>query len=95
MVRLLEDRVLVRRVAEPVKLGSIYTPPSAVNRQREGIVVAVGPGKVDEDEDFVPTSVKVGDRVILTPHHRENLTLDGTDYILLREAELLGVLEAE
>ncbi|MFC6269596.1 co-chaperone GroES [Frigoriflavimonas asaccharolytica] len=84
----LADRVLVEPTAAETKTASgIIIPDSAKEKPQEGIVVAVGPGKVDE-----PTTVKVGDKVLYGKYSGTELKIGGTDYLIVKEADLLGVL---
>lgn len=87
----LADRVLIEPIAAETKTASgIIIPDTAKEKPQEGTVVAVGPGKVDE-----PTTVKVGDKVLYSKYavnSGSELKLDGKDYLIVRESDLLGIL---
>lgn len=93
-VRPLQDRLLVRRVQEEEKTkGGIIIPDSAKERPLEGKVVAVGNGKRLEDGTLVALDVKAGDRILFGKYAGTEIKIDGVDHIILREDEVLGVLE--
>lgn len=84
----LADRVLIEPIAAETKTASgIIIPDTAKEKPQEGTVVAVGPGKKDE-----PTTVKVGDKVLYGKYSGSELKLDGKDFIIAKEADLLGVI---
>ncbi len=84
----LADRVLIEpNVAETTTASGIIIPDTAKEKPQEGTVVAVGPGKKDE-----PTTVKVGDRVLYGKYSGSELKLDGTDYLIVKEGDLLGIV---
>ena len=93
-VRPLQDRILVRRVAEEEKTkGGIIIPDSAKEKPAEGEVIAVGSGKVDEKGKVRPVSVKKGDRILFGKYSGNEIKIDGVDHLILREDDILGVLE--
>ena len=93
-VRPLQDRLLVRRVQEEEKTkGGIIIPDSAKERPLEGNVVAVGSGKRLEDGTLITLDVKAGDRILFGKYAGTEIKIDGVDHIILREDEVLGVLE--
>jgi chaperonin GroES len=93
-VRPLYDRVLVRRVAEEEKTkGGIIIPDTAKEKPSEGEVVAVGTGKVNEKGAMRPLEVKKGDRILFGKYSGNEIKLDGVEHIILREDEILGVIE--
>jgi chaperonin GroES len=93
-VRPLQDRVLVRRVAEEEKTkGGIIIPDSAKEKPAEGEVVAVGNGKADEKGKVRPLAVKKGDRILFGKYSGNEIKVDGVDHLILREDDILGVLE--
>jgi chaperonin GroES len=93
-VRPLYDRVLVRRVAEEEKTkGGIIIPDSAKEKPAEGEVVAVGNGKVSEKGDLRKLEVKKGDRILFGKYSGNEIKIDGTEHLILREDEILGVIE--
>jgi chaperonin GroES len=93
-VRPLQDRILVRRVEEVEKTrGGIIIPDSAKERPLEGNVIAVGSGKRTEEGVLVALDVKAGDRILFGKYAGTEIKVDGIDHIILREDEVLGVLE--
>ena len=93
-VRPLYDRVLVRRVAEEEKTkGGIIIPDSAKEKPAEGEVVAVGNGKLSDKGDLRKLEVKQGDRVLFGKYSGSEIKVDGTDHLILREDEILGIIE--
>ncbi|HWU90990.1 MAG TPA: co-chaperone GroES [Kofleriaceae bacterium] len=93
-VRPLQDRILVRRVEEVEKTrGGIIIPDSAKERPLEGNVVAVGSGKRLEDGTLVKLDVKAGDRILFGKYAGTEIKVDGVEHIILREDEVLGVIE--
>lgn len=93
-VRPLQDRLVVRRVEEEEKTkGGIIIPDSAKERPLEGEVIAVGSGKRLEDGSVVALDVKQGDRVLFGKYAGTEIKLDGVEHLILREDELLGVIE--
>jgi chaperonin GroES len=92
-IRPLQDRVIVERIeAEEKSAGGIIIPDSAKEKPQEGKVVAVGNGKRGEDGKAYPLDVKAGDRVLFSKYAGNDVTLDGTEYIIMREDDILGVL---
>jgi chaperonin GroES len=93
-VRPLYDRILVRRVAEEEKTkGGIIIPDTAKEKPSEGEVVAVGTGKVTDKGQVRPLEVKAGDRILFGKYSGNEIKLDGDELIILREDEILGVIE--
>jgi chaperonin GroES len=92
--RPLHDRVLVQRIEEPQKTkGGIIIPDTAVEKPQEARVVAVGTGRVLEDGTVRPVEVKKGDRILFGKYSGSEIKLDGEDHIILREEDILAVLE--
>ena len=92
--RPLHDRVVVRRVkSEEKSAGGIIIPDTAQEKPQEGEVTAVGPGARDEAGKLVPLDVKVGDRILFGKYSGAEIKLDGDELLILREDEILGVLE--
>jgi chaperonin GroES len=92
-VRPLRDRVLVRRLEEAEqKVGGIIIPDTAKEKPQQAEVVAVGSGRLLENGDRVPLSVKPGDRVLLGKWSGTDVKIDGEEYLILKEDEILGVL---
>jgi len=93
-IRPLRDRIVVRRVEEVEKTrGGIIIPDSAKERPLEGNVVAVGSGKRLEDGTLVQLDVKAGDRILFGKYAGTEIKVDGVEHIILREDEVLGVIE--
>ena len=93
-VRPLQDRVLIRRVAEEEKTkGGIIIPDTAKEKPAEGEVVAVGAGKINEKGVLRPLDVKAGDRILFGKYSGNEIKIDGVDHLILREDDILGVLE--
>ncbi len=93
-VRPLQDRILVRRVAEEEKTkGGIIIPDSAKEKPAEGEVVAVGSGKVNEKGQVRPLEVKKGDRILFGKYSGNEIKVDGVEHLLLKEDEVLGIIE--
>jgi chaperonin GroES len=93
-IRPLNDRILVKRLEEEEKTaGGIIIPDSAKEKPAEGEVVAVGPGKMNDAGERVAMDVKVGDRVLFSKYGGTDVKLDGDDYLIMREDDILGVIE--
>ena len=93
-IRPLADRVLVRRSEEEaMTAGGIALPSSAQEKATEGVVVAVGPGKLADNGQVVPVGVKVGDHVLYGKYAGTELKLDGEDLIIMNESDIMGVKE--
>ena len=92
-IRPLHDRVLVKRVEQEEQVrGGIIIPDTAKEKPQEAEVVAVGPGKLGDDGKRSPMDVKEGDRVLMGKYSGSEIKLDGTDYVILREEEILAVV---
>jgi chaperonin GroES len=93
--RPLGDRVLVRRVEEEQKTkGGIIIPDSAKEKPQEGEVLAVGPGARDDSGKLQPLDVAVGDRILFGKWSGTEIKLDGEDLLIMKESDILGVLDA-
>ena len=93
-IRPLYDRIVIRRIEEKeVVQGGIIIPDSAKEKPQEGEVVAVGQGKRLENGKVVALDVKVGDRILFGKYSGSEIKLDGQEYIIMREDEVLGILE--
>jgi chaperonin GroES len=93
-MRPLHDRVLVKRLDEgEQRMGGIIIPDSAKEKPQQAEVKAVGNGKVTESGDRVAPEVKAGDRILFGKYSGSEVKIDGEDYLILREDEILGVLE--
>lgn len=92
-VRPLHDRVLVRRMPEEMKTaGGIIIPETAKEKPQRGEIVATGKGRVTEDGKVTPLDVKVGDQVLFGKFSGSELKLNGEEYLMMREDEILGIL---
>jgi chaperonin GroES len=93
-IRPLHDRILIKRVAEEEKTkGGIIIPDTAKEKPAEGEVVAVGTGAVQKDGKVRPVSVKKGDRVLFAKYSGSDVKIDGVEHLIMREEDLLGVIE--
>jgi len=93
-IRPLNDRILVKRLEEEEKTkGGIIIPDTAKEKPAEGEVVAVGPGRLNDKGDRIEPAVKVGDRVLFSKYGGTDVKLEGEDYLILREDDILGVVE--
>ena len=94
-IRPLNDRILVKRLeGEEKTAGGIIIPDSAKEKPAEGEIVAVGPGKLNEDGHRVVMDVAVGDRVLFSKYGGTEVKLDGEDFLIMREDDILGVVQA-
>jgi chaperonin GroES len=92
-IRPLHDRVLIKRIAEQETVrGGIIIPDSAKEKPQEGEVVAVGNGKILENGQRVPLDVKEGDRILFGKYAGSEIKVEGEEYLILREDEVLGIL---
>ncbi|MEK7783147.1 MAG: co-chaperone GroES, partial [Candidatus Binatota bacterium] len=90
----LQDRVIVKRIAEEEKTkGGIIIPDTAKEKPQEGRVVAVGKGKVNEDGKIIPLDVKVNDRILFGKYSGSEINIDGEEHMIMREEDILGVIE--
>ena len=94
-LRPLHDRVLVRRLdeGEARSTGGIIIPDTAKEKPQQAQVIAVGSGKLMDSGDRVPPEVKAGDRILFGKYSGSDIKLDGVEHLILREDEILGVLE--
>ena len=89
----LSDRVLVQRIeASETKKGGIIIPDTAKEKPQEGKVVAVGPGRLTEDGKRIAPEVKKGQRVLIGKYTGTEVKIDGTEFIILREDDILGIV---
>jgi chaperonin GroES len=89
----LHDRILVRRVEEAsTTRGGIIIPDSAKDKPQEGEVISVGKGRVNEDGKTFPLAVKEGDRILFGKYAGTEIKIDGEDFIIMKEEEVLGIL---
>ena len=89
----LGDRVLVLRTDEEEKTsGGIIIPDTAKEKPQEGKVVAVGPGKFDDEGNRIPPEVKAGDRILFGKYSGNEIKIDGVEHLIMREDDILGIL---
>lgn len=94
-IRPLNDRILVKRLeGEEKTAGGIIIPDSAKEKPAEGEIVAVGPGKLNETGERIAMDVAVGDRVLFSKYGGTEVKLDGEDFLIMREDDILGVIQA-
>ena len=94
--RPLHDRILIKRIEEKeTAKGGIIIPDTAKEKPQEGEVVAVGSGKKEKDGNIVPLDVKAGDRILFGKYSGSEIKMDDEDYLILREEEVLGILEGK
>jgi chaperonin GroES len=92
-IRPLHDRVIVKRLeAESKSAGGIVIPDTAGEKPDQGEVIAVGPGKRNEDGKLVPMDVKVGDRILFGKYSGTTVKVEGTEYLVMREEDIMGVV---
>jgi chaperonin GroES len=93
-VRPLRDRVLLKRLEEQEqKVGGIIIPDTAKEKPQQGKIIAVGTGRVNDEGKVIPLDVKMGDRVLFGKYSGTEIKLEGTEYLIVREEEILGVIE--
>lgn len=93
-LRPLQDRILVKRVEEETTTkGGIIIPDSAKEKPAEGKVVAVGNGKVSDDGKRIPLEIKTGDLILFGKYSGSEVKIDGIEYLIMREDDILGVIE--
>jgi chaperonin GroES len=92
-LRPLHDRVLVKRLEEQdAKHGSLIIPDTAKEKPQQGQVIAVGTGKVNDDGKKLPLAVKEGDRILFGKYSGSEVKLDGEEYLIMKEEDVLGIL---
>lgn len=95
-VRPLHDRLIVERIEETEQMvGGIIIPDTAKEKPQQGKVIAVGKGKVKDDGTVTPLDVAAGDKVLFGKYSGQEIKLDGDEYLIMREDEILGVLESD
>jgi chaperonin GroES len=93
-IRPLHDRIVVKRLEQQEAMqGGLYIPDSAKEKPQEGQVFAVGNGKKTEEGKIIPLDVKAGDRILFGKYSGSDIKLDGEEYLIVREDEVLAVLE--
>ncbi len=92
-IRPLQDRVIVERIEATEKsAGGLYIPDTAKEKPQEGKVIAVGKGKHRDDGSMIAMDVKSGDRILFSKYAGSDVTLDGKEFIIMREDDILGIL---
>ena len=93
-VRPLHDRIIVQRIEEgEQKIGGIIIPDTAKEKPQQGKVIAVGTGKVKDDGKRIPLDVKAGDTILFGKYSGQEIKLDGEEYLIMREDEVLAVID--
>jgi len=94
-IRPLQDRLIVQRIeSEEKTAGGLFIPDSAKEKPQQGRVLSVGKGKVREDGTVQPLDLKEGDKILFGKYSGTEIKIDGDDYLIMREDDVLGVLEA-
>ena len=94
-IRPLHDRVIIKRIEEGEQIrGGIIIPDSAKEKPQEGEVIAAGNGKILDNGTRVPLDVKAGDRVLFGKYSGSEVKLDGEEYLIMREDEILGIIDS-
>ena len=93
-VRPLHDRIIVQRIEEDEqRVGGIIIPDTAKEKPQQGKVIAVGKGRVEKDGKVTPLDVKADDTVLFGKYAGQEIKVDGNEYLIIREEEVLGVIE--
>jgi chaperonin GroES len=93
-VRPLHDRIIVQRIEEDEqRVGGIIIPDTAKEKPQQGKVINVGKGRIEKDGKVTPLDVKAGDTVLFGKYAGQEIKIDGTEYLIIREEEVLGVIE--
>ena len=90
----LQDRVLVKTLdTGEMKKGGIIIPDTAKEKPQEAEVIAIGPGRISDDGKLIPVNVKVGDKILYGKYSGTEVTVDGTEYLFMRESDILAVIK--
>jgi|SRR6204780_3247010 chaperonin GroES len=94
-IRPLYDRIVVKRIEDDTEktAGGLFIPDSAKEKPQQGEVVSVGQGKRNDEGKLIPLDVKAGDRILFGKYSGSDIKVDGDEYMIMREDEVLGVLE--
>jgi len=93
-IRPLHDRIIVERLEEETKTaGGIIIPDTAKEKPQQGKIIAVGKGKKTEDGKVLPLDVKVGDKILFGKYAGTEIKIEGKDFLMMREEDVLGVIE--
>ena len=95
-IRPLHDRIIVRRINEgEQQVGGIIIPDTAKEKPQQGTVIAAGKGRVKDDRKWIPLDVTAGDRILFGKYTGEEIKLDGEEYLIMKEDEVLAVIEGQ
>jgi chaperonin GroES len=93
-IKPLADRVLVKRIEEEeIKKGGIIIPDTAKEKPQKGEVIAVGPGRVDENGKRIPMEVKEGDKILFSKYAGTEVKIEDEEYLIMREDDILGIIQ--
>jgi len=93
-IRPLHDRIIVERLEESEqRVGGIIIPDTAKEKPQQGKVLAVGKGRIEKDGKVTPLDVKAGDTILFGKYAGQEIKIDGSEYLIIREEEVLGVIE--
>ena len=93
-IRPLYDRILVKRIDEDNKTaGGLFIPDTAKEKPQQAVVVAVGNGKIQEDGSLRKLDVKAGDKILFSKYSGNDIKIDGTEHLILREEDVLAIVE--
>ncbi len=93
-LRPMQDRIIVKRLEEEtMTAGGIFIPETAKEKPQKGEIIAVGNGKKTEDGKVIPLDVKAGDKVLFGKYSGTEVKIDGEEYLIMREDDILGVME--
>ena len=91
-IKPLADRVIIKPLEQEAKVGSIFIPDTAKEKPQEGKIIAAGPGKASDKGEIVAMEVKVGDKVLYGKYSGTEVTIDGEDYLIMRESDVLAII---
>ena len=95
-VRPLHDRVIIERIEDTEqRIGTIIIPDSAKEKPQQGKVIAAGNGRIEKDGRVTPLDVKAGDTILFGKYAGQEIKIDGREYLIMREEEVLGVIETK
>ena len=95
-LRPLHDRILVQRIEEDEqKVGGIIIPDSAKEKPQQGKIIAAGKGRIEKDGKITPLDVRAGDTILFGKYAGQEIKIDGNEYLIMREEEVLGVIETK
>jgi chaperonin GroES len=91
----LADRIVVERLEEETKKGSIIIPDTAKEKPQQGKVISIGPGRVDDKGNRIPMEVKKGDTILFAKYSGNEIKIDDVEYLIMREDDILAIIEKE